>query len=72
MIFWDYFDKIAEGIEFIMALGSIIGLLGLIVGVLGVIFLGQFQRAKMARLILVSVVLLAICGLHAGIKYFRI
>lgn len=72
MIFWDFFDKIIEGIELIIAIGSIIGLLGLIVGVLGVLFLGQFQRGKMAKVILASVILLVICGLHTGIKYFRI
>ena len=72
MIFWNYFDQVIEGIELIIVFGSIIGLLGLIVGVLGLLFLGQFQRAKMAKVILVSVVLLAICGLHTGIKYFRI
>jgi len=71
MIF-DYFDGIAESIEFLMALGSIIGMLGLIVGILGWLFMGQFQRRKMAGVIIVSIILLAICGLHTGIRYFRI
>lgn len=71
MIF-DYFDGIAKAIEFLMALGSIIGMLGLIVGILGWLFLGQFQRHKMTGVIIVSIILLAICGVHTGIKYFRI
>ncbi|MFX0034256.1 MAG: hypothetical protein ACFE9I_01285 [Candidatus Hermodarchaeota archaeon] len=71
MIF-DYFDGIGGGIEFLMALGSIIGLLGLIVGILGWLFLGQFQRHKMISVIVVSIILLTVCGLHTGIKYFRI
>lgn len=71
MIF-DYFDGIAEAIEFLMALGSIIGMLGLIVGILGFLFLGQFQKHKMTGVIIVSIILLAICGVHTGIKYFRI
>jgi len=71
MIF-DYFDGIAEAIEFLMALGSIIGMLGLIVGILGWLFMGQFQKHKMIGVIIVSIILLAICGLHTGIRYFRI
>ncbi|MFX0005456.1 MAG: hypothetical protein ACFFA7_06165 [Promethearchaeota archaeon] len=71
MIF-DYFDGIVEAIEFLMALGSIIGMLGLIVGILGFLFLGQFQKHKMTGVIIVSIILLAICGVHTGIKYFRI
>ena len=71
MIF-DYFDGLGNAIEFLIALGSIIGLLGLIVGILGWLFLGQFQRHKMIGVIVVSIILLAVCGLHTGIKYFRI
>jgi hypothetical protein len=71
MIF-DYFDGVAEAIEFLIALGSIIGMLGLIVGILGWLFLGQFQRRKMMGVIIASIVLLAICGLNTGIRYFRI
>jgi len=69
---FDYFDGIAEAIEFLVALGSIIGMLGLIVGVIGWLFLGQFQRHKMIGVIIVSIILLAICGIHTGIRYFRI
>jgi len=39
MIF-DYFDGVGEAIEFLIALGSIIGMLGVIVGILGWLFLG--------------------------------
>ena len=71
MIF-NYFDGIEEAIEFLIALGSIIGMLGLIVGILGWMFLGQFQRHKMIGVIVVSIVLLAVCGLYTGTRYFRI
>lgn len=71
MIF-DYFDGIAEAIEFLIAFGSIIGLLGLIVGILGWLFLGQFQRHKMIGVIVVSIILLGVCGLYTGVRYFRI
>jgi len=72
MIFWDYFDQLFEGIELIIAVGSIMGLLGLIVGVMGLLFLGRFQRAKMAKVIFISIVLLAICGISTGVKFFRL
>ncbi len=71
MIF-DYFDGVEEAIIFLMAIGSIIGVLGLIVGILGWIFLGSFQRHKMIGVIVASVILLIICGLNTGIRYFRI
>ncbi|MFX1419601.1 MAG: hypothetical protein ACFE9N_11835 [Promethearchaeota archaeon] len=71
MIF-DYFDDIAGAVEFLLALGSIIGMLGLIIGILGWLLLGQFQRHKMVPVIIVSIILLTVCGVHTGIKYFRI
>ncbi|KKM85148.1 hypothetical protein LCGC14_1291970 [marine sediment metagenome] len=71
MIF-DYFDGMEESIEFLVALGSIIGMLGIVVGILGWLFLGQFKRHKMIGVVIVSVILLAVCGLTTGIKYFRI
>jgi len=71
MIF-DYFDQIGEAIEFLLALGSIIGLLGLIIGILGWFFLGQFQRHKMIGVVVVSIILLTVCGINTGLRYFRI
>ncbi|UCC19013.1 MAG: hypothetical protein JSV62_13035 [Promethearchaeota archaeon] len=71
MIF-DYFDGLTEAVEFLVALGSIVGMLGLIVGILGWLVLGQFQRHKMVPVIIVSIILLTVCGVHTGIKYFRI
>ena len=68
----DYFDSVGESIEFLIALGSILGVLGLIVGILGWIFLGQFQRHKMIGVILGSIVLLILCGSSTGFKYFHI
>jgi hypothetical protein len=71
MIF-DFFDVAGEAVEFLIALGSIMGFLGLIVGILGWLFLGQFQRHKMIGVIVVSIILLGICGTHTGLKYFHI
>ncbi|MHA2183096.1 MAG: hypothetical protein ACXAAH_16885 [Promethearchaeota archaeon] len=69
---FDFFDMFGEAVEFLIALGSIMGFLGLIIGILGWLFLGQFQRHKMIGVIVVSVILLAICGTHTGLKYFHI
>ncbi|MBA7532794.1 hypothetical protein ES705_25024 [subsurface metagenome] len=68
----NYFDAAAESIEFLIALGSLVGALGLIVGVIGWLFLGQFQRHKMIGVIMGSVVLLILCGTSTGFKYFHI
>ncbi len=69
---FDYFDAVAESIEFLIALGSLVGSLGLIVGFIGWLFLGQFQRHKMIGVIIASVVLLAFCGVSTGFKYFHV
>ena len=71
MIF-DYLEDFAEIIEFLLALGSIVGMLGLIIGLIGWLLLGQFQRQKMIGLMIVSVILLMVCGVNTGIRYFRI
>jgi hypothetical protein len=71
MIF-DYFDGIGDGIMFLMALGSIAGLLGLIVGILGWLFMGQYRRRGMIGVLVISVILLAICGVYTGIEYFHL
>ncbi|HEC37547.1 MAG TPA: hypothetical protein ENI29_04880 [bacterium] len=71
MIF-DYLEDLGEIIEFLLALGSIMGMLGLVIGLLGWLFLGQFQRKKVIGLMIVSVILLMVCGVNTGIRYFRI
>jgi hypothetical protein len=69
---FDYFNGVGEAVEFLIALGSIIGMLGLIIGLLGTLVFGHFQRRKMIGVIIVSIILLTVCGLHTGLKYFRI
>ena len=69
---FDYFDGVGEGVEFLIALGSIIGMLGLIMGLLGTLVFGHFQRRKMIGVIILSIILLTVCGLHTGLKYFGI
>ena len=68
---FDYFDGIAEAIEFLIALGSLIGLLGVIYGFLMVIF-GDLSKSTAFKVISVSLVIIGVTGLYTGIKYFRI
>ena len=72
MVVFDYFESVLEGIEYLIALGSILGLLGLIIGMFLLIWGGQRYRYKMIGVIVASFILLGVCGLSTGIKYFRI
>ena len=72
MVVFDYFEDVLEGVEYLIALGSIMGLLGLIIGMILLIWGGQRYRSKMIGVIGASFILLGVCGLSTGIKYFRI
>jgi hypothetical protein len=72
MVLYDYFDQILDGIEFLIALGSIIGLLGLIVGIIFLIWGGPRMRGRMIGVLLFSFILLGVCGLNTGLIYFHI
>lgn len=69
---FNYFGRMGDAIEFLIAIGSIIGLLGLVLGIVFFIFAGSKLRWKMLGVIFVSVILVGICGLNTGLKYFRI
>jgi hypothetical protein len=60
------------GIEFLIAVGSIMGLLGLVLGIIFFLVGGPRTRMKMIRVILISIILVSICGLYTGKKYFRL
>ena len=68
-MFSNYFSRVLDGVEFLIALGSIIGLLALILGLLMIL---AGYRTQAIKLIIVSICIIAICGLHTGTKYFRI
>jgi len=72
MVVFDYFEEVLGGIEYLIALGSILGLLGFVIGMIFLIWGGQRYQNKMIVVIITSIVLLAVCGLNTGIKYFRI
>ncbi len=72
MVVFDYFEDVLEGIEYFIAVGSILGLLGLVIGMILLIWGGQRYRDKMIGVIIASIILLAMCGVNTGIKYFNI
>ncbi|MEJ2251972.1 MAG: hypothetical protein P8Y70_21450 [Candidatus Lokiarchaeota archaeon] len=65
-------EGIANSAEFLVAFGSIIGLLGVIIGFLSFFVLGRYSRKYSIIIIVFSAVLLLICGPTAGIEYFHI
>lgn len=69
---FDYFESVLEGVEFLIAVGSILGLLGIILGFIFIIWGGPRIRYKMFGVIVTSFVLLGVCGFSTGFKYFRI
>ena len=72
MIFSNFAEEIVDGIEFIIAFGSILGLLGLIVGIIGVVWGGLQIRRSMFSVVVISIILLAVCGVNTGLVYFRV
>ncbi len=72
MVLFDYFEDMLEGFEYLIALGSLIGIVGLIVGIIFVIWGGSRLRYKMLGVVVMSIILLAVCGPDTGFKYFRI
>ena len=72
MVVFDYLEDMLDGFEFLIAFGSLIGILGLIVGIIFVIWGGSRIRYKMLGVVIFSFVLLAVCGFDTGFKYFRI
>jgi len=72
MVLFDYFEDVLEGFEFLIAFGSLVGLVGFIIGLIFVIGGSSRLRYKMIGLTVVSLLLLAVCGFSTGIKYFRI
>jgi hypothetical protein len=72
MAIFSYLSSMVSAVEFLIALGSIVGLLGLLLGLIFLIWGSQRMRDKMVGVIIISIILLAICGLNTGIIYFRV
>ena len=72
MVLFDYFEDVLGGIEYLIALGSLLGLLGLIMGLIFFVWGSKRMRYHMIGVVIVSFILIGICGLDTGFKYFRI
>lgn len=64
-----YLSKVVEGIEYLIALASIIGFLGLFISLFMV--LGKYRRSGI-KLFMICLVIVAITGLFTGVRYFHI
>lgn len=72
MMLVGYFDRVREAIEFIMAIGSLMGIFGLLYAAAWWHHTTAKGRGHLYRLIIVSLILIGICGAYTGIRYFRI
>ena len=73
MIMTGYFESISESIKYLIAVGSIIGLLGFILCLIVAVAGGNYNRWKfLGYAILFGIVCLSCGGPTIGIKYFRI
>jgi len=72
MVMFDYFEDVLEGFEFLIAIGSLVGIVGFLFGIICVIWGGSRLRYKMMGVTVVSLLLLAVCGISTVIKYFRL
>lgn len=67
-----YFADIMGGIDFLMALGSLIGFFGTILGAAMLVVGGRQYKSKGLKVLLVGITLLVLFGYQTGIKYFRL
>ena len=72
MTTFNWFGNISKGIEFLIAVGSIVGLLGFILGIVFFLLGNSKMRMKMLGIIIVSIILINVCGLYTGTRYFRL
>ena len=72
MVLFDYMAQIGDGFEFLLAMGSLIGLLGIMAGFAVLLFGSVFNRRSAVNILIVSFILVGVCGLYTGIKYFRL
>ncbi|MHA1335511.1 MAG: hypothetical protein ACTSPW_07135 [Promethearchaeota archaeon] len=73
MLLSEYSQNVAEAIEYLIALGSLIGYLGIICGFLLFLSGVRGMKQKGIFLIIFSICIVAFCGgSFYGLKYFRI
>jgi MFS family permease len=72
MLFSDYFDSVENAIQYLIAVGSLVGILGFVYGLIMFRWGSKRMRTASFGIIAVSLLLLGVCGVQTGIKYFRI
>jgi len=72
MVFENYIDKVFEAIEFVMAVGSLLGIFGLLYAAAWWNFSTGKRKAMLLKLVVASLGLIVLCGLYTGIKYFHL
>ncbi len=70
MVLNDYYETFEEGFDFLIAIGSVIGVFGIIIGMLGLMVLSNKYKSKMAFVLLPSIFLVILCGFDTGLRYF--
>jgi hypothetical protein len=71
MLINNYFDKVLEAIEFLMALGSLLGIMGLLYAA-ACWTMSSGRQDNHLKLLVFSLGLIVLCGLYTGITYFHI
>ena len=72
MIYTEYFSKVADAIQFLIAFASLLGFLGLIAGFVLLIIGGRFAKRYAVILIVSGIMLVWMTGLYTGLRYFRV
>ena len=67
-----YFSDVLAGIDFLIALASLIGIFGLVLGGFMLFLGGRPFKSKGLKIMLVSIILLVLFGFNTGLKYFRL
>lgn len=66
----EYVSAMKNGVEFLCALASVVGLLGLVFGLIMFLLGGIQSRQSSIKIIVFSFIIVAIFGLQSGMKYF--
>jgi len=66
------FDGFSRSVEFLIAFGSMIGILGMMIGFMMLLISGRRFRHTGVGVLVVSILLVSLCGMDTGLRYFRI
>ncbi|MBN1801094.1 MAG: hypothetical protein JW891_06265 [Candidatus Lokiarchaeota archaeon] len=69
---FDYFDSMENGIEYLIALGSIVGVLGLVVCFVFLLVGTKRLRMSLISVMILCIALISLCGLYTGFNYFHL